>query len=104
MCTEKKVWDRWCTLKNRASQKRIPFNLSLLSVRNLLQAKRCFYTKAPLTDKQGDMLLRTIDRVDPSKGYVKGNVVACSFLVNTRKGNLSPSEIVALSYGVSRKR
>lgn len=53
----------------------ISFTLSLTSYRNLMRAKYCFYTGILLTEK--GITGRTIDRIDNTKGYESGNVVAC---------------------------
>lgn len=68
----------------------IEFKLSLISVRNLLSAKYCGYTGMELTRNkagaksacQSDV---TIDRIDNSIGYVKGNVIAVSNVANNFK-------------------
>lgn len=64
-------------------------------MRNLMLAKNCAYTGLPLTEpvpggprKASD---RTIDRVDATRGYVKGNVVACCHAVNHMKGQVERS-------------
>lgn len=80
--------------KNKAQScrdKGIAFNLNLTSVRNLLSAKVCGYTGMPLTipnrtssvaSKFSDI---TIDRIDNSRPYEKGNVIAVSYGVNNFK-------------------
>jgi hypothetical protein len=70
-----------------SSQKRNKeFNLTLKDVHNLLQQKTCYYTGKKFTN-QGD-LKRTIDRVDNAKGYIIGNVVACTALANQMKEHI----------------
>lgn len=71
-----------------AASRGISFGLSLTSYRNLLRAKKCHYTGVPLNDKEGDPNQRTIDRIDSSKGYEKGNVVACASWFNQLKGTM----------------
>lgn len=76
----------------------IEFNLSLISVHNILRAKYCFYTGIELTRppyrfdgyvpqgyerKNTDV---TIERLDNRLGYVSKNVVACSKYANSLKG------------------
>jgi len=67
----------------------IEFKLNLVSVRNLLSAKKCGYTGLDLTrGKKGLGMLSTdvtIDRIDNSIGYVKGNVIAVSNVANNFK-------------------
>lgn len=50
----------------------IEFNLSFTSFKNMCQAKKCYFTGLTLTPETF-----TIDRIDNTKGYVTGNVVAC---------------------------
>lgn len=64
------------------------FNLSYAHVRRLLLRKRCAYTGVELTKPNGETMLptdRTIDRIDASRGYVIGNVVAVSHAANQLK-------------------
>ncbi len=63
-----------------AKQRGIEFGLSFTSVKNIMKAKKCYYTGLPLTRST-----LTIDRVDSNKGYVKGNVVACYTDANSFK-------------------
>lgn len=60
--------------------RKIAFELNLISFRNLAVAKRCYFTGLPLCNST-----RTIDRVDNSLGYIKGNVVACHKAFNGLK-------------------
>lgn len=54
----------------------------------------CYYTGNVLTfpDKTGFPSGISLDRLDPSKGYIQGNVVFCSFFVNTMKGALTEEQ------------
>lgn len=63
----------------------LAFELSFMSYKNLMTAKRCYYTGLPLDVVVGSRMHRTIDRLDNSKGYVKGNVVACCQAANSLK-------------------
>ena len=80
-----------------SSQKRgIEFDLPLMSLLNLYKAKRCYYTGVSLTLQPNKPNSLTLDRVDNNKGYVSGNVVACSNTFNNMKGCLSVDDIVVL--------
>lgn len=71
----------------RAKERGVEFNLGFVSLRNIMKAKRCFYTGMPITLEGGgeeDSYL-TVDRKDPTRGYEKGNVVACSYFANKLK-------------------
>ncbi len=81
--------------KSRSSKDRgIQFTLSLLSFANLMRSKKCAYTGILLTDpvkgKKGKGVVsrgtdRTIERLDNTKGYEKGNVIAVCYAANTLK-------------------
>ena len=60
------------------------------------QAGRCFYTDKPMKMGLGaghDPLGVSIDRVDPHRGYVVGNVVLCCGRVNSIKSDVSLEEL-----------
>lgn len=74
----------------------IPFTLTLTGFRNLMRAKRCYYTGLELVDaKEQVPLQRTIDRIDHTKPYEKGNVVACSHAFNQLKNELEKTQAIA---------
>ncbi|QNO00277.1 hypothetical protein QGX21_gp082 [Pseudomonas phage phiPsa315] len=91
--------------KAENSKKRgIEFNLTHTGMKNLLGAKKCYYTGIPLTKstgKEDELKLSdfTIDRIDGTKGYVKGNVVACCHAANQMKGQLESLGVVGLKAG-----
>lgn len=58
----------------------IPFTLSFVGFKNLCRAKKCYFTGLELTPETF-----TIDRIDASKGYESGNVVACHSAFNHLK-------------------
>ena len=90
----------------RAAEDGYEFSLNLVSVRNLLLAKRCYYTGIELTKPElneagfvKDGYKRrltdvTIDRIDSTKGYVKGNVVACAKGTNSFKSYFEGSNSI----------
>jgi hypothetical protein len=67
----------------------------------LLLQKKCFYTGLPF-EETGDNS-RSIDRIDSAKGYIEGNVVACTVGINGKKSNLSISEIEQIYRGIQKK-
>lgn len=77
-----------------AQDRKIDFNLSFEYVRNLLEYKNCYYTGLPFTEE--GTLARSFDRIDSEKGYIEGNVVACTIDINGKKANLSFEEIECL--------
>lgn len=89
--TQKQVRDYWKSKRRDAKSRDIEFAIPLISVQNMLRAKRCYYTGITLTirsrnnGKRAKLTDFTIDRIDSRKGYVPGNVVACCRLVNELK-------------------
>jgi hypothetical protein len=63
-------------------------------VKKLLSYKACYYTSR--TFEEDGPYARSFDRVDSSKGYVEGNVIACTVDINGKKSNLTVDEIIAL--------
>jgi len=75
--------------KSRSAIERdIPWKLSLMSFRNMMRATVCPYTGVLMTKpnlstpKPTDI---TIDRIDNTKGYIPGNVMAISRMANNFK-------------------
>lgn len=77
-----------------AQDRKIDFNLSFEYVKNLLEYKNCYYTGLPFTEE--GIHARSFDRIDSNKGYIEGNVVACTIDINGKKANLSFEEIECL--------
>lgn len=67
----------------------IAFKLTLTQVKNMLRAKHCGYTKELLTHTRTTQIDSdvTIDRVDCTKPYETGNVIACSYKANRAKNS-----------------
>lgn len=78
-------------LEQSAKSRGLDFNLNFATVKKLMSAKKCFYTGVAF-QKNGPFA-RTIDRIDTSKGYVKGNVVAATVEFNGKKANLTLEDI-----------
>jgi hypothetical protein len=77
---EIKIVNAYQSKYNRCKDESIAFTLTFAQFKKLRTAKKCFYTKLPLTDKTF-----SLDRIDSSKGYIPGNVVACSTAFNSIK-------------------
>jgi hypothetical protein len=96
---EQQAINKWQSLRKRCKDKNLEFNLTVADVRRLIVAKRCYYTGVVL--KRGEVQDTTcnwsIDRKDPTKGYIKGNVVASDIRVNRLKANLTKQEISRLA-------
>lgn len=55
----------------------------------LKQDRKCALTGVALSVLQEDPLCLSLDQIDPSKGYVIGNVQWLAWVVNRAKGDLS---------------
>ena len=81
-------------IHSSAQSRNLEFNLTFEYVKKLLEYNTCYYTNVIFTEDGGSA--RSFDRVDNDKGYVVGNVVACTIDINGKKNNLSIDEIVCL--------
>lgn len=46
----------------------------------------------------------SLDKLDPNRGYIQGNVVWCSYLVNTMKQNMSESQFYTYLQNILRNK
>lgn len=98
-----RVAAKYQNLYDSAKNRGKGFDLDLGDVRRLLTKKRCSYTGVILTEKDRNSPTkdsdRTIDRLDPKKGYVKGNVYAVSHAANSVKNMLFESSSRCVGIG-----
>ena len=85
------VAKKMINLQQSAISRNIEFDLSFETVKSLLLRTHCFYTGIKFEDD--GKLSFSVDRVDSKKGYIEGNVVACSIDINSKKSNLTIDEI-----------
>jgi hypothetical protein len=99
MASDTQVAKKYLSLKQSATHRGLEFNLSLTSVRNIMNAKKCYYTGRCISyNVSGTKPNKlTFDRKDASLGYVKGNVVACSHEFNQKKSSLTIKDIELLA-------
>ena len=95
---DKSLRDKFIGCRSRANIKNIKFSISYEYFYSLyeLQNGRCFYTGDELVLTRGLGLHKNVlslDRIVPEKGYIEGNVVFCTFRVNTIKNNLTLTEL-----------
>lgn len=82
----------YITKRDHAAEKAQDFTISLGEWLNLRKVYKCPITGLELEfdAKPGDSRIPdnkwTVDRIDPRKGYISGNVMAMSFLANSAKG------------------
>ena len=87
---ETKLARKYISKANSARSRGIEFELSFSEYKKLIATKRCKYSNRVLQEGIAGIPTsfdtRTIDRIDSSKGYVTGNVVAACSGVNSLKG------------------
>jgi len=74
-----------------------------ISVEDIIIPKYCPYLGVELItdkDKCHHPNYYTIDRIDSSKGYVKGNIQIISYFANTIKNNATIDELITFSHNV----
>lgn len=91
------------SLRSRAKTQSLPFNLTGddLVMQYHQQNGNCYWTgrKFDLTSEYHDRsrpanYSMSVDKLTPSMGYVKGNVVLCLWKVNQLKNNLTAEEFI----------
>lgn len=68
-----------------ARSRGIKFDLSLDDIQDIILTKHCYYTNVEFDDKDN---IKTVDRINNKKGYVKGNVVVCTKKINEFKNEI----------------
>lgn len=91
------IWDR---AKQSAKEYKREFNLS---VEDIIIPTHCPYLGVELLTNQEDCFSKnyySIDRIDSTKGYVKGNIQIISRFSNTIKNNATKEELITFSQNV----
>jgi hypothetical protein len=92
--TDIEIAKKMINIHQSAMDRKIEFNLSFEYVKRMLGFKTCYYTGVTFTEDGPNA--RSFDRIDSDKGYIEGNVVACTIDINGKKSNLSIDEITCL--------
>lgn len=91
--TEKsKLEQKYRSKKQSCKSRGIIFELSLKEYIKLMTKKRCQYTKRAFSSTT----IRSIDRIDNTKGYIKGNCVVCCQHLNSIKSNAPYEDIIGM--------
>lgn len=96
--TDEYIARRYISKLANARKANIEFTLPLMSFSNILKTKKCQYTGILLTLPRANAPIRgtdlTLERVDNSKGYIKGNVVAVCHEANNIKSLVENTDSV----------
>lgn len=94
--------------RQRARDKNLPFDIDHEYIRSIVPS-HCpvFGTKLEWSCRRSDVNRAlpnspSLDRIDPSRGYVKGNVWIISNKANTIKSNASHEELKLLTKAVGK--
>ena len=93
------------SLKSRAKEQKVPFDLTKEDLFYQLEQQDylCFYSKEKLdftlkaySNKAPHREMPSVDKLTPSKGYVKGNFVWTKYYINRLKSDLNLQEFIEL--------
>ncbi len=86
--------------KNRAKELGLEFNIE---ISDIIIPDVCPVFKQPFTfNVKQNKFSPSLDRVDSSKGYIKGNVQVISHLANTMKSNASKDELIMFAKWITQ--
>jgi len=86
----------WHILQANSAKRGIYINLTIDDIWNLFiaQEEKCALTKLPITIASDSSQTASLDRIDSSKGYVKGNIQWVHKDINKMKNILSNSKFI----------
>ena len=90
----------WYRAKDSAKNRKLDFNLD---IEDIVIPEVCPYLKVPLltdVESHNNPHYYSIDRIDSTKGYVKGNIQIISRLANTMKNNSTLNELTTFAKNV----
>lgn len=94
----------WYKVKNTTSKRKKKINDFDLEISDIIIPKYCPYLGIELTTILEDCTkdnYYSIDRIDSTKGYVKGNIMIISRLANTMKNNASIDLLKQFAKGIT---
>ena len=101
----------FASYKKEAEKRKYPFSLSFEDFIGLTQ-KECYYCgsnpsnikKTSCSNSTGVFIYNGLDRVDNTKGYEKGNVVACCSLCNRMKLKMNKEDFISHVKKIARHK
>lgn len=96
---EKTLWE---AAKNRAKRNHIEFNIDIEDIK-LVDKCPLLNINLQKAEKNAKDNSYSLDRIDNSKGYIKGNIWIISKKANALKGNASLEELTLLVHNLKKK-
>jgi hypothetical protein len=93
----------WSSAKYRATKKGLEFNIE---ISDIIIPEYCPYLGVKLTSHKLRGHLdshMSVDRIDSSKGYIKGNIEVISYRANVMKNNATKEQLISFSKNVLKK-
>ena len=83
--------------KHRAVKNSMACSIEINDIEELFRSQNglCFYSGIELSLDSGDWSI-SIDRIDPEKGYIPGNIALTCWLINNMKRHLHHSEFILM--------
>lgn len=87
----------------KAKQRSIKYGIEFtITEDDIIIPDKCPYLGIPLITGVGKVIANspTLDRIDPTLGYIPGNVTVCSFRANAIKRDATPAELKSMYLAV----
>lgn len=101
-------YNRAGTIKSACKRKGIPFGFASIvefaSHLKEIAPTNCPVFKQPLSEKGGsfDSMSPSVDKIIPSKGYVRGNLQVISYLANSMKRDATPEQLKQFAQWINK--
>jgi hypothetical protein len=91
------IYTSFSAAKSRARKENLPFDIDLEYTRELWdeQEGKCALTGKPFVIK-GGWLAPSLDKIDPEKGYIRGNIQWLTQRLNLLKSNMTNEELLTI--------
>lgn len=97
--------ERLPRIKNRCIKKHLAFDIDVDFLKQVYknQGGKCYYTGDIMSLSTNNDLTLSVDRIDSSRGYIKGNIVLCSKITNLMKNDIPVEKFFIFCRKISTK-
>jgi len=95
--------------KQNAKKRNLEHNIDLEYIKDLFKIQKglCYYTDKEMfidtREKDNNEDFVSLDRFDSSKGYIKGNIVLCRWIVNRMKNDINFKDFLQIVSEINKK-